>query len=48
MDREVVWTDPAWDDVAGVADYNGVKPHASLDGMTPHEKLIEYFFPDKV
>jgi plasmid stabilization system protein ParE len=21
MDREVVWTDPAWDDVAGVADY---------------------------
>jgi len=28
--------------------YNGVKPHASLDGLTPHEKLIEYFFPDKV
>jgi len=28
--------------------YNGVKPHASLDGMTPHEKLIEYFFPEKL
>jgi transposase InsO family protein len=26
--------------------YNGVKPHASLDGLTPHEKLIEYFFPE--
>jgi transposase InsO family protein len=26
--------------------YNGVKPHASLEGMTPHEKLIDYFFPE--
>ncbi len=28
--------------------YNCVKPHASLDGLTPIEKLIEYFFPDKL
>ena len=28
--------------------YNGVKPHASLNGFTPIEKLIEYFFPDKL
>ncbi len=26
--------------------YNGVKPHKALSGMTPHEKLVEYFFPD--
>jgi transposase InsO family protein len=28
--------------------YNGVKPHKSLDGLTPHEKLVEYFFPEKL
>ena len=28
--------------------YNGVKPDASLEGMTPHEKLIEYFFLEKL
>lgn len=24
--------------------YNTVKPHKGIDGMTPHEKLIEYFY----
>ena len=28
--------------------YNTVKPHASLKGLTPMEKLIEYFFPNKL
>jgi transposase InsO family protein len=28
--------------------YNGVKPHKALNGLTPHEKLIEYFFPEKL
>ena len=26
--------------------YNTVKPHASLNGQTPMEKLIDYFFPN--
>jgi len=26
--------------------YNMVKPHRSLDGLTPMEKLLEYFFPE--
>lgn len=25
--------------------YNTVKPHKSIDNLTPHEKLIQYFFP---
>lgn len=25
--------------------YNLVKPHSGLTGLTPMEKLIEYFFP---
>jgi len=25
--------------------YNGVKPHASLNGLTPEEKLLQYFYP---
>ncbi len=28
--------------------YNCVKPHKGIDGLTPGEKLIEYFFPDDV
>ena len=28
--------------------YNGVKPHKGIGGMTPEEKLIQYFFPDKL
>lgn len=28
--------------------YNGVKPHAGIDNMTPEEKLLEYFFPSKL
>jgi len=28
--------------------YNGVKPHKSIGGLTPEEKLIEYFYPDKL
>jgi transposase InsO family protein len=28
--------------------YNGVKPHAGIDHMTPEEKLLEYFFPSKL
>ena len=25
--------------------YNGVKPHKGIGGLTPEEKLIQYFFP---
>lgn len=28
--------------------YNSVKPHKGISGLTPMEKLIEYFFPDSV
>jgi transposase InsO family protein len=28
--------------------YNWVKPHKGIDGMTPGEKLIDYFYPDSV
>ena len=28
--------------------YNLVKPHKGIDGLTPIEKLIEYFYPDNV
>ncbi len=28
--------------------YNTVKPHASLDGLTPLEKLIDYFYPETI
>ncbi len=26
--------------------YNAVKPHAGIDGLTPHEKLRQYFHPE--
>ncbi len=26
--------------------YNGVRPHKGIDGLTPEEKLIQYFYPD--
>jgi len=28
--------------------YNGVKPHKGIGGLTPEEKLIEYFYPEKL
>jgi len=28
--------------------YNTVKPHASLDGLTPLEKLLDYFYPETI
>jgi transposase InsO family protein len=28
--------------------YNTVKPHKGIDNKTPYEKLIEYFYPDKL
>lgn len=28
--------------------YNTVKPHASLDNLTPQEKLLSYFYPQKL
>jgi len=28
--------------------YNSVKPHRSLDGVTPMEKLLEYFYPNEL
>jgi len=28
--------------------YNGVKPHKGIGGLTPEEKLIQYFFPEKL
>jgi len=28
--------------------YNGVRPHKGIDGLTPEEKLIEYFYPEKL
>ena len=28
--------------------YNRVKPHKGIDGLTPVEKLISYFYPGKL
>lgn len=28
--------------------YNTVKPHKGIDGLTPHEKLQSYFYPESV
>jgi len=28
--------------------YNGIKPHKGIAGLTPEEKLIQYFFPEKL
>ena len=28
--------------------YNGVKPHKGIEGLTPEEKLKQYFCPDKL
>ncbi len=28
--------------------YNSVKPHKGIDGLTPTEKLLEYFYPEKL
>lgn len=28
--------------------YNGVRPHKGIAGLTPEEKLMEYFYPDKL
>ena len=28
--------------------YNTVKPHAGIGGLTPEEKLLEYFYPDEL
>lgn len=28
--------------------YNTVKPHASLDNLTPQEQLLSYFYPEKL
>jgi len=28
--------------------YNTVRPHKGIDGMTPEEKLIAYFYPEKL
>ena len=28
--------------------YNGVRPHSGSGGLTPEEKLIEYFYPEKL
>jgi transposase InsO family protein len=28
--------------------YNTVKPHKGIEGLTPMEKLLEYFFPEKL
>ena len=28
--------------------YNWVKPHKGIEGMTPGEKLINYFYPDSM
>ena len=28
--------------------YNWVKPHKGIDGLTPGEKLIGYFYPEKL
>ena len=28
--------------------YNTVKPHKGIDDMTPYEKLLEYFYKQKL
>jgi transposase InsO family protein len=28
--------------------YNSVKPHKAIDGMTPMEKLLDYFYPEEL
>ena len=28
--------------------YNGVRPHKGIGGVTPEEKLIQYFYPEKL
>ena len=28
--------------------YNTVKPHKGINGLTPKEKLLEYFYPEKI
>ena len=28
--------------------YNGVRPHKGIGGLTPEEKLLEYFYPEKL
>lgn len=28
--------------------YNTVKPHKGIDNLTPHEKLLEYFYPENL
>ncbi len=28
--------------------YNGVKPHKGINGLTPEEKLLHYFYPEKL
>ncbi len=28
--------------------YNGVRPHKAIGGLTPEEKLIQYFYPEKL
>jgi len=28
--------------------YNWVKPHKGIDGLTPGEKLLTYFYPEKL
>lgn len=28
--------------------YNTVKPHKSIDDMAPYEKLLDYFYGEKV
>ncbi len=28
--------------------YNGVRPHKGIGGLTPEEKLIQYFYPEKL